>query len=52
MMGGGLLFANVPHKTLQDGVALHRGISKGVRIIENNGTPTFALVVDGKFLVN
>ena len=51
MMGGGLLFANAPYKTLQDGV-LHRGITKGVRVIENDGTPTFALVVDGKFTAN
>lgn len=31
------------------GIVLHKGLAKGVKIIENNGKPVPALVADGIF---
>ena len=47
MIGIGRLFTIAPTRQIDNGIALHSGIAKGVRIIDNYGNPTAALVVDG-----
>ncbi|KAI1713755.1 piwi domain-containing protein [Ditylenchus destructor] len=44
--GIGKLFEKKPIAHLPGGIATHAGIAKGIRIIQNNGEPTPALVTD------
>jgi hypothetical protein len=45
----GRLFQNANCGTIENNLILHKGIAKGVRMIQNDGiTPCAALVVDGK----
>ncbi|KAI1729604.1 piwi domain-containing protein [Ditylenchus destructor] len=44
--GIGKLFEKRPTGHLLGGIATHAGIAKGIRIVQNNGAPTPALVAD------
>ncbi|KAI1720408.1 piwi domain-containing protein [Ditylenchus destructor] len=48
VIGIGKVFEKRPSSDLKQGLSTHRGIAKGVRIIENGGKPTPALVIDVK----
>ncbi|KAI1718357.1 piwi domain-containing protein [Ditylenchus destructor] len=48
VIGIGKVFEKRASSDLKQGLSTHRGIAKGVRIIENNGKPAPALVIDVK----
>lgn len=48
VVGAGKMFDNHPARHLENGIVLHKGLAKGVKIIENNGKPVPALVADVK----